>query len=121
MNEAMDLDSSTKLTVLNDHYNETFRQIQAHLKFRDRLFMYLLIFLGVVMLQTSFPIETGEILSSLINSYANVSLEIDLNFVNVVIWFGLMALVVKYFQTRVYLDRLYSYIHQIEEELEQRA
>ena len=42
---------------------------------------------------------------------------IDITFIGSIIWFGLLSLVVRYFQTVVHIERQYKYIHQIEEQL----
>ena len=61
------IDESTKFQVLADHYNETFkvqREVSAR---RDRLFLFLLILLAVILFQLSAPNLVERIVDQYIN------------------------------------------------------
>jgi len=40
-----------------------------------------------------------------------------MSFIGSLIWFGLLGLVVRYFQTVVHIERQYEYIHKLEENI----
>jgi len=63
------------------------------------------------------PVSAGEAVSHFITKKLELKFPIDITFIGSIIWFGLLSLVVRYFQTVVHIERQYKYIHQIEEQL----
>ena len=107
------IDESTKFQVLADHYNETFkvqREVSAR---RDRLFLFLLILLAVILFQLSAPNLVERIVDQYINHLVPSGIDgdpinIDFPFVVTLIWFGLLGLVHTYFQTVLHVERQYG-------------
>ena len=106
-----------KMQLLYDHYKDTFFYIQEYLKFRDRLFLFILIVVTLMLFQVYSPAESGEAVSQFITKKLELKSPIDITFIGSIIWFGLLSLVVRYFQTVVHIERQYKYVHQIEEQL----
>ena len=106
-----------KMQLLHDHYKDTFFFIQEYLKLRDRLFLFILIVVTFMLFQLYSPASAGEAVSHFITSKLELKSPIDITFIGSIIWFGLLSLVVRYFQTVVHIERQYKYIHQIEEQL----
>lgn len=106
-----------KRQLLYDHYKDTFFYIQEYLKFRDRLFLFILVVVTLMLFQVYSPSESGEAVSQFITKKLELKSPIDITFIGSIIWFGLLCLVVRYFQTVVHIERQYKYIHQIEEQL----
>ncbi len=108
--------SDTKLEVLSSHYDETFSNIKAALRQRDRLFVLLLVIVTVMLLQAIAPEEAGTTLSEMVGTRLGVG-PIDVSVISSVLWFSALAAVVRYFQAVVYAERQYEYIHRLEEVL----
>jgi len=106
-----------KLQILHDHYKDTFFYIQEYIKLRDRLFLFILIVVTFMLFQLYSPVSAGEAVSHFITKKLELKFPIDITFIGSIIWFGLLSLVVRYFQTVVHIERQYKYIHQIEEQL----
>ena len=106
-----------KMQLLHDHYKDTFFYIQEYLKLRDRLFLFILIVVTFMLFQLYSPVSAGEAVSHFITKKLELKSPIDITFIGSIIWFGLLSLVIRYFQTVVHIERQYKYIHQIEEQL----
>lgn len=106
-----------KLQLLHDHYKDTFFYIQKYIKLRDRLFLFILIVATLMLFHIYSPSESGEAVSQFITKKLELKPPIDITFIGSIIWFGLLSLVVRYFQAVVHIERQYKYIHQIEEQL----
>lgn len=104
-----------KIELINDHYKDTFANLQTFQKFRDWLFFIILIIIIIMLFQISSPLEANNIIGQIISKSLNLQNSIDTSFVGSIIWFSLLALVVRYFQTVIYIERQYKYLHELEE------
>jgi hypothetical protein len=115
--EVSILSMDKKHEILNDHYKDTFFQLREHLKLRDALFLGVLIIAALLFYQLYLPKEAGDAISKVVSTKLKLENTINVNFIGSVIWFALLGLTIRYFQTVVYIERLYSYIHKIEDQL----
>ena len=115
--EVSDLSVDKKLEILNDHYKDTFAQLREHLKLRDNLFFGVLIIVSLMFYQLYLPQEAGNAISGALAKALKLEKTIDINFIGSAIWFALLVLLLRYFQTVIYIERLYSYIHKLEDQL----
>jgi ABC-type multidrug transport system fused ATPase/permease subunit len=104
--------------LLLDHYKDTFQHILYHWKVRNRLFMYILILLAIMVLDSYSP---GS-LSQLVNAYIKKILGADapaLNFsaIGSMAWFLLLCLVIQYYQRSIHVDRQYRYVSHLEDQI----
>lgn len=106
-----------KLTLLYNHYKDTFASIQDYLKHRDRLFLFVLVVVTLLLFEVYSPSGFAEAISQFITKKLELKTAIDVSFVASVIWFVLLSLVVRYYQTVVHIERQYDYIHKLEEHL----
>jgi len=111
------LTEDTKFQALYDHYKDTFDGIRNHIKFRDRLFALILVVVTLMLFQVFSPQESNKAISQLVSAKLGLQIAIDVSFLGSVIWFSLLSLVIRYFQTAVYIERQYDYIHQVEDSL----
>ena len=111
------LSEETKFQILTDHYKDTFDFLQQNLKQRDRLFLGVLCILIVILFQIYTPQEALNLLSQFISDKLNIATNIDLLFIQSIIWFGLLATTIKYFQLVIFIERQYNYIHQLEDQI----
>ena len=109
--------TASRLETLNDHYKDTFSQQLGYLKRRDRLSLYLFFALVIMFLEVVSPNGTEAIISKLISKYLGNGISLETGFVRCLTWFLLFGLVVKYCQIVVLVERLYAYLHKLEEEL----
>jgi hypothetical protein len=107
--------------LLLDHYKDTFQHILYHWKVRNRLFVYVLILLAVIALDTYQP----GMLSELVNAYIAKTLQsagqgapaLDFAVIRSAAWFLLLSLVIQYYQRSINVDRQYMYIANLEEQI----
>jgi hypothetical protein len=104
-----------KLQILSEHYSNTFDFLQTHLKKRDKLFMLALLILVAMLFQIYTPSEASNIIAQLIEKKLEVKTQINLLFIQSTIWFVLLAVVIKYFQSVIFIERQYSYLHSLED------
>lgn len=111
------LTEDKKLEILHDHYKDTFVHIKDYLKLRDKLLFLILLVITLMLFQIYSPQESGEAVSQLITGKLALQQPIDISFIGSILWFSLLAFVVRYFQTVVHIERQYKYIHELEEHL----
>lgn len=85
-----------KLKILSEHYSHTFDFLQTHLKKRDSLFMWALLILAVMLFQIYTPSEASNLIAQLIEKKLEIKTQINLLYIQSIIWFFLLAIVVKY-------------------------
>jgi len=108
----MDFD---KLQILSEHYSHTFDFLQTHLKKRDKLFMWVLLILVIMLFQIYTPSEASNLITQLIKNKLEIKTSINLLYIQSIIWFVLLAVVIKYFQSVIFIERQYSYLHSLED------
>ena len=110
-------DEETKLEILTDHYKDTFACIHEDRKQRDRLFNFILAVITVMLFQVYSPKDAGDAIGQFLAKKLDLVKPLDISFIGSIIWFMLLGLVIRYFQTTVHLERQYEYIHQLEDEI----
>ena len=114
--------------LLMDHYKDTFGHLQAHWKVRNRLFMYMLVLVCVLALDTAKPGSLAEIGNRALNKALPAqpdarsklpppALVLDFSVVGSIGWFVLLCLVVQYYQRSVHVDRQYNYVDHLEKQI----
>ena len=113
----MSVSDDKKFEILNDHYKDTFTHAISYRKQRDRLFLYLLLVLALMFLEVSSPDKSYAFISGLLSNKLGKGIELGASFINGLVWFFLLSLVLKYFQIVVVMERQYAYLHKLEKEL----
>lgn len=106
-----------KLSLLHDHYKDTYANIQNYLRLRDRLFAYVLVVVTLMLFQIYSPLGSAAAISEVLTKKLELKTPIDISFLSSIIWFTLLSLVVRYYQTVVLIERQYDYIHNLEDQL----
>lgn len=113
-------DNATHLQILSEHYSETFALLRNDVARRDRLFLYILALIFLLLLYMSAPTA----LSDWINSYMEKQIGstagnkiVDASFVGMVLWIGLLSMAHSYFQIVLHIERQYKYVYQLENQL----
>ena len=111
------ISSDIKFQALHEHYKDTFLNIKESIKLRDKLVALVLFVLALVVLYTFWPADAITAFSQITAQKIGIAISVDGSFLGTIIWFALLATVVRYTQVVVYIDRQYAYIHHLEEEL----
>ncbi len=107
----------TKLTVLNDHYNNTVTDFKKLNKTRDTNFLFILILLGVMAFQYVSPSQSQSVLTQFAQKKLEVDAAISVNVIASLVWFALLYVAIRYFQNVINIEKQYNYTHQLEKEL----
>lgn len=121
----MNANQDPHLEILANHYSETFGLLKADVGRRDRLFLYMLIVIFLLLLYMSAPTDMGEWINSFIISQAGNAngtttvKVIDVSFIGTILWFGFLSLSHTYFQAVLHVERQYGYIYNLEKQISQ--
>lgn len=105
------------IEVLNDHYNESCNLVQKQISLRDRLFIAIIVFVGIMLFQIYSPENSGQAISDFVSKQLDLEGVFDISFLGSLIWFSLFGLTLRYYQTVVYIERQQKYIQRLEEQL----
>lgn len=109
--------SEKSLELYYDHYKDTFSYLRTYIATRDRIFYITLGLLIAIFFQSNNPDVAKNISAVLVKKNIGDSIYIDVNFINSLLLFAFLSLVIKYFQLTLLIERQYPYLHAIEEEL----
>ena len=118
MTEQHDVPAEKRLDVLHDHYKDTFGYIRAREQSRDRLFAIVIVLFGALAIQVQYPARVNEAAQTLVIAGVTVDLmALPLPAVLDATWVALLAVVLKYCQLCVNVERQYVYLHTLESTL----
>lgn len=110
-----------RAALLLDHHKDTFQHILYHWRARNRLFIYVLVLLAGMSLDTYSPDSIAQLVNGyiarLLNAPQNAAPLFDFKVVGCVTWFLLLSLVISYYQRSISVDRQYRYIDQLEQQI----
>ncbi|WP_413669445.1 hypothetical protein ACEN9X_05470 [Mucilaginibacter sp. Mucisp86] len=107
------------LEILYEHYKDTFDQIKEALQKRFAYTLTCLIIIAVFSLQLTSPDNAKQIAAVVIKNKIG-DIHINFNFISNIITFALLWASMLYFQVNTTVERLYKYIHQLEDQLCQK-
>ncbi|RJP54222.1 MAG: hypothetical protein C4583_03245 [Anaerolineaceae bacterium] len=119
----MSNDNDTKLEVLSNHYSETFMLLKEAVAKRDRLFLYMLTVIFIILLYMNTPTVVSSWINSFLGSQVGLDANnnpinvIDVSFIGAVFWFGLLSISHTYFQTVLHVERQWNYVYKLEGQL----
>lgn len=107
-----------KLDLLSDHYKDTYNNcLNEARKTREWLLFLILVTLTFSLFQLFSPKDAGDVIGKILSKQFDLPSAIDISFLNSVLWFVFLSLVVRYYQTVVYIEKLYAYLHVIEDKI----
>ena len=112
------ISSDIKFQTLYEHYKDTFLNIKESIKLRDKLVALVLFVLALMVLYPFWPADAITAFSQITAQKIGIAINVDGSFLGSIIWFALLATIVRYTQVVIYIERQYAYIHHIEEELQ---
>lgn len=107
----------TKLVVLSEHYNNTVSDFKKLGKSREWNFVSMLILLGVMAFQYVSPSQSESVLTQVVQKQLNIDALVSINVIGSLIWFALLYVAIRYFQTVINIEKQYNYTHELEEQL----
>ena len=113
--------SQKKIDILHDHYKDTFSHLVSYRKQRDRLLLYQVGVVTILLLYQFLPYETIDIIFSVVSQ--KTELEINLNFLDrlLLIFTPVIVLLLvisrRYWQVWHLIDSQYDYLEKLENEL----
>lgn len=115
---SLPLDGNKRLEILHDHYKETFALQREQERSRDRLFLWVILLFALLSVEIGYPAEfTGSV-----HTLSVLGTDIELNKLPLaallsVSWVLTLAMILRYCQTSIAVDRKYPYIHMLEDEI----
>jgi hypothetical protein len=107
-----------KLTLLHDHYKETFALIRERETQRDRLFLWLLVIFALLVIEIQYPANFHGVLGHVNVAGNNIDLQqLPLARLLNVSWVFTAAFVLKYCQVAKAVERQYTYLHLLEDRI----
>lgn len=101
--------------IVHDHYKESFTLIREREGQRDKLFLWLLLFYALLILEVQFPANANGVLGSLNVAGNTLNLQqVPLGLLLDASWVFLAAFVLKYCQVATAIERQYDYVHMLE-------
>ena len=108
------IDDTTKINILADHYKDSFQHVKQSITLRDRLMLLVIVLLALQLFQITSPENSSSALIGFFKSHLGFEVSADKNSLSAILWFSLLSVVIKYFQTNVYINRQYEYLDKLE-------
>jgi hypothetical protein len=106
-----------RLQLIAEHYRETFGHQREYIQKRDRLFVYALLAAIALAFRASYTDQSEHVLTIAIEKLLGAGVKIEAAFLDVLVWFVFFALVARYFQATINVERQYKYISRVEQEM----
>lgn len=103
--------------LLYDHYKETFSLIKDSIKQRNRLFVWLFSVMAVHFLFAASPESILAIIRGIVQKQYNIDISNQMSIIQSFLWILLLYLTMMYYQSTVYIERQYRYIHSLEADI----
>lgn len=107
--------SADSLSTLYDHYKDTCASIGDASRRRDRLMLWTLGVLALFAFEIFFPTPAEQLFGEVLARQIGVADPIDVGLIGNLIWIALVLFSVRYYQTAAYVERLYTYLHKLED------
>lgn len=111
----MSINDESTVTILHDHYVNTCQYVWKLVGIRDRLFLAVLLLLGLQFFQISDPDQSSQAIVKSLNNYIGSNISLNKDVLSTILWFALLSFVIRYFQVNIFINRQYDYLHKLEE------
>ncbi len=82
---------------------------------RERLMLWTLGVLALFAFQLFFPSPAEQLFGDVLSEQIGVEGAIDVRLIGNLIWIALLLFALRYYQTAAYIERLYPYLHKLED------
>ena len=107
-----------KSELLYDHYKETFAIIRDNLLQRNRFFIMLFVIMALQFLFAISPRSIASLITTIIHNSYNIDISGQMIIIQCLLWLVLLYFTMRYYQSTVYIERQYNYIHSLEANIE---
>jgi hypothetical protein len=108
----------TELTLIHDHYKDTFKYIRERERQRDWFFGFIIIFYGALFLGIQYPSQFSTIFTQVNTESVGINLSVlPLPALLSVSWTFVIFFSMRYCQIATAISRQYTYIHRLEDKL----
>lgn len=105
-----------KIEILYDHYKDTFENQKVFLQKRNYYTIICLGLIATLSFQMSNPDQSNVISSEIIKKNIG-DITIDISYINSVLTFALLWVVIMYYQINLLIEKIYKYIQEMEGKL----
>lgn len=105
------------ISILYDHYKDTCSIIGEAVKRRDRAMLFVIVAAGFFAFQTIFPSAADHAVTDYLSFKFGLTLQVNLSIIGNIVWLLVLLFTLRYFQTAVFVERQYAYLHQLEDKL----
>lgn len=107
--------SDKQLEILHDHYKETFARVREVEASRNRLFLWVIGLYALLILEIGYSARLGMGLGSLNVAGVEINLQaLPLPALLDATWVLTLAIVIRYCQDSIFVERQYPYVHLLE-------
>lgn len=103
--------------ILYDHYKDTIQETKKQESRRNKLFIIILIHIFVLFLVSYKPESMCNVISDLLMEKWKMGFYFSINIIQIAIMISMLYCVIRYYQINIQINRIYPYIHTIENEL----
>ena len=100
-----------------DHYKDTIEETKKQESRRNKLFIIILIHIFVLFLVSYKPESMCNVISDLLMEKWKMGFYFSINIIQIAIMISMLYCVIRYYQINIQINRIYPYIHTIENEL----
>lgn len=106
-----------RLEILLAHAKDTFSHQRDYVHKRDWLFIYALLAVVAISLRTTYASGSDRILEIAVTHLLGPGQVLDAAVMAVLLWFAFFAIVARYFQAVITVERQYEYLEALEVEI----
>ena len=103
--------------ILYDHYKDTIEETKKQESRRNKLFIIILVHIFVLFLVSYKPESMCNVISDLLMEKWKMGFYFSINIIQIAIMISMLYCVIRYYQINIQINRIYPYIHTIENEL----
>lgn len=103
--------------ILYDHYKDTIEETKKQESRRNKLFIIILIHIFVLFLVSYKPESMCNVISDLLMEKWKMGFYFSINIIQIAIMISMLYCAIRYYQINIQINRIYPYIHTIENEL----
>ena len=106
-----------KLEIYYDHYKDTFQQQVRYIENRNRYFFISLVLVGLLFVLITDPTTVNNAANGFAQKNVSEKFVFDFGYVNHFILFGLLCVLILYFQVNLTIEKHYEYLWKLENDL----
>jgi hypothetical protein len=106
-----------RLSLLHEDYRDTCASLAEHRGKRDRYFYLVLAVLAVALFDVTAPDGFATAIADILKAQLGLSAPPNLAYIRSLLWLLLLGLTIRYGQAALGVERLYIYLHDLEDAL----